>query len=373
MSFKNIINQEVAKSVLKSAIKENKVHHSYLFFGPEGSGKKSTALEFAKALNCPNIKDGEPCDSCSYCRRISQNNHPDVISLSPSGVKQAISIDAIRGIEHFAQLKSFEAKYKVVLLERPERLRKEAGNCFLKTLEEPPRNVVIILLSAFPDKILPTIFSRCQKLKFFALSPAEGIAITKDKFNLAEDSASMLYFVCSGRAKWMKLWLDADLWSLREEIFNCLEMLLKDKTDYEIPLKLAESMIRKTSDFADRIKREQQEAVDELDENLSSAQMKEIKALKQAEAEELKKELTKIIFSIIKSFYADMFSASHKTAFIINKDKEDFIAKRAKDFPHSYLDSSVKEIENSFAFLESGANEQLLFQSMCINLFCGAL
>jgi len=370
MSFNDIINQEIAKSVLKSAISENKVHHSYLFFGPEGSGKKGTALEFAKALNCLNVKDGEPCENCSYCKRISKNIHPDVMSLSPSGAKQMISIDSIREVEHFAQLKSLDARYKIVLLERPERLRKEAGNCFLKTLEEPPRNVIIILLSAFPDKILPTIVSRCQKIKFLALNPSEGIATIKNRFNLEEDKASTLYFVCSGKAKWMKLWFDADLWNLRQEIFNYFtKMFSEDKKDYSIPLQLAESIIKTVTDFSDKIKKEQQEIIDELDENLSSSQIKEIKALKQAEAEELKKELIKIILSAIKSLYADIISMNYKTDFIINKDKEIFIKKKTKNVPRSYLMSAVKEIEKSFEFLDYGANTQLLFQVMCINLF----
>ncbi len=371
MSFNNIINQDIAKSVLKSAIRENKVHHSYLFFGPEGSGKKNTALEFAKALNCLDVKNGEPCDDCSCCKRISQSIHPDVISLSPSGAKQVIGIDAIREVEHFTQFKSLEAKYKVAFIERPERLTKEAGNCFLKTLEEPPRNVVIILLSAFPDKILPTIVSRCQKIKFLALNPLEGIAIIKNKFNLEEDKASMLYFVCSGKAKWMRLWFDADLWTLRDEIFDCFtKMFSEDRKDYNVPLKLAESMMETVSGFVDRIKEEQQKIIDKLDENLSSSQIKEIKALKQAETEELKKELIKIIFSVIKSFYADIFSVGCETGFIINKDKEIFLKKKAKNISRSYLNVAVKGLEESFALLDSGANTQLLFQVMCINLLC---
>lgn len=372
MSFNDIINQEIAKSVLKSAISENKVHHSYLFFGPEGSGKKSTALEFAKALNCLNIKDGESCENCSYCKRISKNIHPDVMSLSPSGPKQTISIDSIREVEHFAQLKSLDARYKIVLIERPERLRKEAGNCFLKTLEEPPRNVVIILLSAFPDKILPTIVSRCQKIKFFALNPLEGIAIIRKRFNLEEDKASTLYFVCSGKTKWMKLWSDADLWNLRQEIFNYFtKMFSEDKKDYSIPLQLAEAITKTIADFSDKIKKEQEQTIEELDKNLSPSQIKEIKALKQAEAEELKKELMKIILSVIKSLYADIISTNYKTDFIINKDEENFIKKKTKNVSHSHLISAVKEIEKSFEFLDYGANIQLLFQVMCINLFYG--
>jgi len=372
MSFNNIINQEIAKRVLKSAIKENKVHHSYLFFGPEGCGKKDTALEFAKAVNCLAVKDEEPCNACSYCKKFIKNLHPDTMWLSPSGAKQVIGIDAVREVEHFTQLKSFEAKYKVVFIERPEKLTKAAGNCFLKTLEEPPRNVIIILLTAFPDKVLPTIVSRCQKIKFLALNPSEGIEIIKKKFNLEENKAHMLYFVCSGKSKWIQLWFDAALWGLRDEIFDVIiSISSKEKRDYTVPLNLAESMMETTSNFVDKVKKENQDSIDELEENLSSTQIKNIKALRQAETEELKKELIKAMFSIIKSFYADIFSINCGAGFIINEDKKNFLKKRAKDFSHSYLDNVIKEIENSNVLLDSGANLQLLFQVMCINLFCG--
>ncbi|MDD5454798.1 MAG: DNA polymerase III subunit delta' [Candidatus Ratteibacteria bacterium] len=372
MSFNDITNQETAKSVLKSAIRENKIHHSYLFFGPEGSGKKSTALEFAKVLNCLDRKDYEPCDNCSSCKKIMKNLHPDTMWISASGARQVIGIDVIREVEHFTQLKSFEAKYKIVLLERPEKLTKEAGNCFLKTLEEPPSNVVIILLSAFPNKILPTIASRCQKIKFLALKPSEGIAMTKKQFDLEENKASVLYFVCSGKTRCIQLWLDTDLWNLRDEIFDVfMNAFSKEKQDYDAPLKLAGIMMETVSNFANEVKKEKQNGIDEFGENLSSSQIKNIKALKQAETEELKKELVKTMFSIIKSFYTDVFSMNCGTGFIINEDKKILLKKKAKDFSHSYLNNAIKEIENSNILLDSGANLQLLFQVMCINLFCG--
>ncbi len=368
MSFNDIINQEIAKTVLKSAIRENKIHHSYLFFGPDGSGKRNTALEFAKALNCLAQKDSEPCDSCSSCRKIVKNTHPDVMWVSASGAKQIIGIDAIREVEHFTQLKSLETKYKVVLIERPEKLTKEAGNCFLKTLEEPPRDVVTILLTAFPNKILPTIVSRCQKIKFFALNLSEGLEIVKKKFNIEENEAHILYFVCSGKFKWIQLWVETELWALREKIFNVF--IKQEEKDYNMPLKLAEYIMEIISNFADKVKKEKQDRIDEFGKDLSSSQIKNIKALKQAETEGLKKELIKIIFSIAKSFYADIFSINYDAGFIINKDKETFLRKKAKDFSHSYLNNAIKRIENGDACLNLGANLQLVFQVMCINLFC---
>ncbi|MBU0533669.1 MAG: DNA polymerase III subunit delta' [Candidatus Omnitrophica bacterium] len=372
MSFNDIVNQEIAKKVLKSAIKENKVHHSYLFFGPEGCGKKDTALEFIKVLNCLDKKNDEACDSCSSCKKSIKNVHPDVMWVSASGAKQVIGINAIRQLEHFTQLKSLEVKYKIALIERPEKLTKEAGNCFLKTLEEPPRNVIIILLTAFPDKILPTIVSRCQKIKFLALNPKEGIEILKKKFNLEENQAHMLYFVCSGKTKWIQLWIEAALWNLRDEIFDVfINIFSKEKRDYTAPLKLADSMMEMVSNFTDKVKKEKQDSINEFKENLSSSQIKNIKAFKQAETEELKKELIKIIFSVIKSFYADIFSISCETGFIINLDKEISLKRKTVNFSHSYLNNAIKEIENSNTLLDLGANLQLIFQVLCINLFCG--
>ena len=371
MAFSDIANQEIAKRILSSAMKENRIHHSYLFFGPEGSGKKLTALEFAKALNCPERENTESCDSCSSCRKIAGYVHPDVMWVSPSGPKQVIGIDAIRRVEQFTQLKSFEAKYKISVIERPEKLTKEAGNSFLKTLEEPPSNVIIILLTAFPDKVLPTIVSRCQRIKFLSLIPLEGIKVVKKRFNVEEERARTLYFVCSGKIKWIQLWIESDLWSLRDKIFEFLiNMSSREGQDYDAPLILAELVTETISAFTDKVKIEKQDSIKELEENLSSFQLKSIKALKQAEIEDLKKDMVKIIFSVMKTFYADLFAINHGIEFVTNKDKETLLREKAKDFSYSYLSEAMEEIERDNVFLDSGANLSLAFQVLFINLFC---
>jgi DNA polymerase-3 subunit delta' len=373
MSFNNIINQEIAKKVLKSAIKEDKISNSYLFFGPEGSGKKLAALEFAKVLNCPKANDGEACDNCSSCRRIEENIHPDVSRLAPSGAKQVISINAVRELEKTAQLKSFEAKYKVFIVERADRFTKEAGNSFLKTLEEPPSNVVIILLSALPDKILPTIISRCQKIKFVSLSPSEGIEVVKKRFDIEQEQAHTLYFVCSGKMKFMELWMELDLWDLREKIFKFLGKVSSQKgKNYDDPLSLADLTVEKISTFADELKKEKQKEVKGLSQDLSSAQLKDIDALKKAEVEDLKKDMIKVVLSVIKSFFTDIFALSRHTEFIANTDKQDLLAKQVKNFSDSYLLQAIEEVERDDNFLDSGANLALTFQVLFINLFCNS-
>lgn len=373
MSFNDIINQEIAKKILISAIKENRIHHSYLFFGPEGSGKKLTAIEFAKALNCLERKDTEPCDNCPSCRKLSRDVHPDVMWVSPSGPKQVIGIDAIRNVEQLAQLKSFEARYKVFIIEEAEKFTKEAGNSFLKTLEEPPSNVVIILLSAFHDRILPTISSRCQKIKFVSLAPSQGIKVVKKRFNIEEEKAHTLYFVCSGKLNWIKVWTESNLWELRDRIFEfLLNLFSQAHKNYDEPLILTELILEKISVFTDKVKKEKQKSIKELEENLSSSQLKNIKALKQAEIENLKKEMTKIFFSVIKSFYGDLLAINQGADFVVNKDKETFLKEKARNFPYSYLSGAVEEIERNMTFLNSGANLSLTFQVLFINLFCSA-
>jgi DNA polymerase-3 subunit delta' len=373
MSFSDIINQEIAKKVLKSALKENRIHNSYLFFGPEGSGKKLTAAEFAKTLNCLKPKNNDSCGSCSACRRIEKKIHPDIVWISPSGPKQIIGIDVIRKVEATAQLKSFEAKYKVFIIERPERFTKEAGNSFLKTLEEPPSDVVIILLSALSGRILPTISSRCQKIKFLSLPPLEGVKVIKKRFNIDEEKAHTLYFVCSGKIKWIKVWMESDLWNLRERIFEFLiNEFLQSHKDYNAPLILSDLITEGIKVFADKVKKEQQNSIKDFAENLSSSQLKDIKALKQAEVEDFKKDMVKIILSIIKSFYADLLSVNHGAEFIANKDKETFLKEKAKKFSYSYLSRAIEEIERDITLLDAGGNLSLIFQVLFINLFCSA-
>jgi len=161
--FSEVTGQEFITETLKNAIKTGRFAHAYIFAGPRGVGKTTTARIVAKALNCDNPKDGEPCNSCTQCIEISRGAHPDVIEIDAASNRGVDQIRELRESVHYAPTKG---KKKVYIIDEFHMLTKEAFNALLKTLEEPPEHVVFILATTELEKIPETILSRCQKFIF---------------------------------------------------------------------------------------------------------------------------------------------------------------------------------------------------------------
>jgi len=167
--FKEIIGQEHIIQTLKNAIANEMVSHAYLFTGPRGSGKTTTARVFAKAINCQNRKKGqsEPCDQCSSCLEIKEGHAIDLIEIDAAS---HTGIDEIRELQEGIKFSPAKSKYKIFILDEAHQLSKSAANALLKILEEPPSHAIFILATTEPHKMLPTIISRCQRFDFKKLS-----------------------------------------------------------------------------------------------------------------------------------------------------------------------------------------------------------
>ncbi|HIP43438.1 MAG TPA: DNA polymerase III subunit gamma/tau [Aquifex aeolicus] len=174
--FKEVIGQDVAVRILKNAIRNNRVAHAYLFAGPRGVGKTTIARILAKALNCKNPSEGEPCGECEHCREIDRGIFPDLIEMDAASNR---GIDDIRTLKEAVNYKPIKGKYKVYIIDEAHMLTKEAFNALLKTLEEPPQNTVFVLCTTEYDKILPTILSRCQRIIFSKVSKEKVIEYLK--------------------------------------------------------------------------------------------------------------------------------------------------------------------------------------------------
>lgn len=165
-SFEKLIGNDAVKEVLNKAIQSKKVTHSYLFIGPSGIGKTLFAKEFAKMMLCQ--EENKPCGSCKSCIEFENNNHPDFSLLSSE--EASIKIDQIRKIQHTILEKPIISNRKVYIIKDADTMTKEAQNCLLKTLEEPPSYITMLLIGANENSFLTTIKSRCLKIVFNKIS-----------------------------------------------------------------------------------------------------------------------------------------------------------------------------------------------------------
>jgi DNA polymerase-3 subunit delta' len=169
MPFDKIFGQQLPLRQLKTALAGGHAAHAYLFSGIEGIGKCSTAVCLAKALNCA-AREADFCDECRSCRKIEKRLHPDFFFIEPD--KNVIRIEQVRDLQKKIIFKPMEGRRKVVIIDQAEKLNLHAANCLLKTLEEPPDDTVIILVAHTALALLPTIVSRCQRIRFAPLSDA---------------------------------------------------------------------------------------------------------------------------------------------------------------------------------------------------------
>jgi DNA polymerase-3 subunit delta' len=207
--FDNILGQDFPKLILEKAIRKNRLPSAFLFLGPGGVGKKTTALTLAKVLNCKKGGIGEifntpnsefkACGVCPACKKIDGGNHPDVRIIEPEiKGKKDIPIAAVRDLRREVTLKPFEGNKRIFLVLHADRMTPEASNAFLKTLEEPPLDTLLILTSTRPNFLLSTILSRCQKIRFRRLTSNDIERFLLDKCSVSEENSVLLSRLSGG-------------------------------------------------------------------------------------------------------------------------------------------------------------------------------
>lgn len=197
MSFSKLIGNERNKQILQRLLERGNLGLTLIFAGPEGIGKRQFALTLAKAANCQHPANLDSCDHCPTCQRIQDGTYSDVVTIQPDG--SYIKIGQTRELIHDVQVRPREGRQRFFLIDEADRLREEAANSLLKTLEEPPPTSTIILLTARPDALLPTIRSRAQKMNFAPLSSTEMERYLSSNFQLAAPDAKLMVRLTGGR------------------------------------------------------------------------------------------------------------------------------------------------------------------------------
>ncbi len=239
MTLSAVQGQTRAIDTLKAALRSSSIQHAYLFSGPDGVGKELAAYGFAQALLCE-ARPLEGCGECSVCLRVAKRNHPDVTLIMPEDEQvsrgiagrsdfegtpsREIRVDQVRRLQERLQLRPLEAKRKLAMVASAHQLNQQAQNAFLKTLEEPPPETVLILIASASDKLLPTLRSRLSVVTFAPL-PEAMIAARVAKERKLDEQTAKLVAVLSGGSMSRALELDVKGLSRRKELIEQFEAL----------------------------------------------------------------------------------------------------------------------------------------------------
>jgi len=321
-----VVGHEKAVGLLDRSLKNGKLAHAYLFIGPPHVGKMRLAIDLAKALNCPG--EDRPCGHCAQCVRIEELKHADVQVIGLDG-RAEIGIDQMREMQHSASLKPFEGNYRVFIVDGAEHLSHEATNCLLKTLEEPPSNVQLILLALNERGLLPTLLSRCQKLELRPLSIATFPKILAERWGIPDERAKALAKLSRGCVGWAVSALTDD--QLLQERSERLDSLLR-LTEEELAERFAHA-----AQLASQFSRDRQSVYE--------------------------------VLSLWIEWWHDLLLTKVGCAnFISNVDQEAKLHQESQRYSLKEIKVFVESLQQSMAQLEQNANPRLVLEVLMLSI-----
>jgi DNA polymerase-3 subunit delta' len=353
MSFRDIKDQDVPVRLLQNMLRRNRIPNGLLFWGPSGVGKRMTAIEMARAINCrEHVDDG--CGACLPCRKVASGNHPDVKIVMPVKRSRVIDVETIEGVNEFASLRAFESKWRVFVLLDADRMHVAAQNKFLKTLEEPPGKSVFILVTEFPRMLLPTIRSRCQQVRFGALRP-ETVAdlLTRDR-DLPRDLAMSIAELSQGQ---MSRALDLVDSEKRAAVLDVVHRLAAGAD----PLALAEEFSQHLAARQEQIALDvKTDANDEIVEDFSREDRDRVKAEEEARVDAVyRRDLMEYLY-LLETWYRDVAVCRllGEDGPILNRDK----LAELRAAPDIVLDDKIAAIQKACLYIERFIREDRVFR-----------
>lgn len=353
--FDRIIGQEVARRSLRKAVRENAPSHAYVFLGPEGAGKLTTALELARALNCLDQHDGDACGQCANCKALEHGNFPDVRVWSPDG--KNTKIEQMREMRDHAAFAPLRGKWRINIIEQGDTLNEESANCILKLLEEPPVYLINIILYRNAAAMLSTIRSRSRIVRF-SQAPADELAdrLVKDYGQTRERAEFLAAFAqgCPGKA--IDLIGDTEFLALRDQIAAAAGQLIRNPW---LALKLAE-VLRGPSG----------KAAEEPDEDEDEDEGKESPAAPSGPRRS-KRDATLRSLDVLTTWYSDLLAVKIRGAgaAIANSDKREEVESQADHHQDAdAIASHLMAITTARKAVAGNANPQIATEALMIQL-----
>ncbi|MDM8525584.1 DNA polymerase III subunit delta' [Desulfococcaceae bacterium HSG8] len=334
-----------ASKWLSAFIRKETIPHALLFTGIEGVGKRTSAMTFAMACNCPSVvscqssvvsgplttdngqltTDNGPCGDCRSCRKIRSGSHPDISLVEPSGT--FIRIAQIRELCHTLSMKPYEARMRVVIIANAQAMNPEAGNALLKVLEEPPERTVLILTAIQTSDLLPTIVSRCQHIRFDPIPRERLETLLLEKKQIRPDDAEVIATLANGSySKAFSIsrtnWINRRKWLIRE-----LESLVIEKQGHGTARMLA---------FAERLSKN--------------------------------KDILPDLLEVMKTWLRDIVVCKYDPEKIINRDLGDSIQHASRKITVASLLSKIKSVDSARKNLRANANLRLTMEVLVCQL-----
>ena len=321
-AFENILGQPKVREFLRASVMHDRVSHAYLFCGPTGSNKMQAAYALAQAVMCPKGPSGPrggQCGACDACGRILRRKHPDVVLLHPEGASGYL-VEQVRELVASASLSPIQAKRKVFIVDEADRLGVQAANAFLKTLEEPPADVVFILLARMRDGVLPTIVSRCQVVPFRHIPASEAAGILAQNTGASLEKCRIAIESCGGSiTRALDLLKSNERLAIRQRVLQVIE-LRRDGADWGI-LGMARELVVKSKAPLDTVRAEQEAELAENADFLAKSAIRQIEARNKRALSAKSLESLRQLSSIVASWLRDILVICAETSeLVINAD-----------------------------------------------------
>lgn len=358
MSFSRIRDQRVPLQFLRNLLQRRRIPHGLLFHGPGGVGKRLAAIEFAKALNCRE-RVADACDACLNCRKIQHGNFPDIITVMPVKRARIIDVEAIGSVNEMASLRPFESEWRIFIFHDADRMWGPAQNHFLKTLEEPPGNSVFILVTEFPNLLLPTIRSRCQRVRFGGLRPETVADILVEQRDLPREAAESYAMVAQGQASRALDFVDSDK---RATVLEVVHRLAKG----EDPVAMAQEFAKYLAATKERAATAVKALADDSDgDDLKSLAPEERECIKEEQQAQVdaqsRRDLMDCLF-LFETWFRDqlVLEITGEDDRVLNRDQVD----RLRANTGSDLLKKIEAINRTRTYLERFLNEERVFRDL---------